>query len=97
MGEFGRTPGINPRTGRDHYPAAWSAVLAGGGIKGGQAVGSTTADGVAVKDRPVAVPDLIATACLALGLDPKKQNPSNVDRPIRLADPKAVPIKEALA
>jgi uncharacterized protein (DUF1501 family) len=97
MGEFGRTPKINPRQGRDHYPAAWSAVLGGGGIKGGQVVGATTKDGVAVEKRPVAVPDLIATVCLALGLNPKKQNPSNVDRPIRLADPAAAPIKEALA
>ena len=43
MGEFGRTPKINPSSGRDHYPNAWSTVLAGGGIKGGQVVGSTGA------------------------------------------------------
>jgi hypothetical protein len=97
MGEFGRTPGINPRNGRDHYPAAWSVVLGGGGIRGGQAVGRTSKDGSAVEDRPVSVPDLMATVCLALGLDPRKQNPSNVNRPIRLADPSAVPIKEVLA
>ncbi len=97
MGEFGRTPGINPRTGRDHYPAAWSVVLGGGGIAGGQVVGRTGKDGVAVEDRPVSVPDLMATVCLALGLDPKKQNQSNVNRPIRLADPSAEPIKEVLA
>jgi hypothetical protein len=97
MGEFGRTPGINPRNGRDHYPAAWSVVLGGGGIRGGQVVGRTSKDGSAVEDRPVAVPDLMATVCLALGLDPKKQNPSNVNRPIRLADPSAAPVKEVLA
>jgi uncharacterized protein (DUF1501 family) len=97
MGEFGRTPGINPRNGRDHYPAAWSVVLGGGGIKGGQAVGKTTADGMAVEERPVAVPDLMATVCLALGLDPRKQNMSNVARPIRLADPVAKPVKEVMA
>jgi hypothetical protein len=96
MGEFGRTPGINPRQGRDHYPAAWSVVLGGGGIKGGQVYGRTSKDGTTAEDRPVSVPDLMATICLALGLDPKKQNQSNVNRPIRLADPDAVPIKEIL-
>jgi hypothetical protein len=97
MGEFGRTPGINPRNGRDHYPAAWSVVLGGGGIRGGQTVGRTSRDGSTVEDRPVSVPDLMATVLLALGLDPKKQNQSNVNRPIRLADPAAVPVKEVLA
>jgi hypothetical protein len=96
MGEFGRTPGINPRNGRDHYPAAWSVVLGGGGIRGGQAVGKTSKDGQAVLERPVKVPDLVATICLALGLDPRKQNQSNVDRPIRLADPSAEAVKEVL-
>ncbi|WP_437194582.1 hypothetical protein [Planctomicrobium sp. SH527] len=46
---------------------------------------------------PVAVPDLLATICLALGLDPAKQNMSNVDRPIRLVDPEAKPITDALS
>jgi uncharacterized protein (DUF1501 family) len=97
MGEFGRTPGINPRNGRDHYPAAWSVVLGGGGINGAQVVGRTSNDGSAVEQRPIGVPDLMATICLALGLDPRKQNPSNVNRPIRLADPSAQAIREALA
>ncbi|OWK40550.1 DUF1501 domain-containing protein [Fimbriiglobus ruber] len=97
MGEFGRTPGINPRQGRDHYPNAWSVVLGGGGIVGGQSVGKTGKDGMAVEDRPVAVPDLLATVCLALGIDPRKQNLSNVNRPIRIADQSAKPIKEVLA
>ncbi len=97
MGEFGRTPKINPQQGRDHYPNAWSTVLAGGGIKGGQAVGKTSADGTTVEERPVSVPDLLATVCLALGLDPMKQNQSPIGRPIRLADPAAKPIKEIVA
>lgn len=96
MGEFGRTPGINPRQGRDHYPRAWSAVLGGAGIRGGQVVGRTGADGMLVEDRPVSTADLLATICLALGLDPKKQNISNVARPIRLVDPNAQPIAEIL-
>ncbi len=97
MGEFGRTPRINANTGRDHFPAAWTTVLAGGGIKGGQVVGRTSPDGMTVEERPVVVSDLLATICMALGLDPLKQNMSNVGRPIRLADPEANPISEVLA
>jgi hypothetical protein len=96
MGEFGRTPGINPRQGRDHYPVAWSVVLGGGGIQGGSVVGRTSKDGLLVEDRPVTVPDLMATIFLALGLVPGKQNMSNVGRPIRLADPAAKSLREIL-
>jgi hypothetical protein len=94
MGEFGRTPKINPSGGRDHYPQAWSTVLAGGGIHGGQAYGRTSADGTTVEDKPVTIPDLLATVCTALGIDPMNQNDSNVGRPIRVVDPAAKPIKE---
>jgi hypothetical protein len=96
MGEFGRTPIINPQVGRDHFPAAWSSVLCGGGIKGGQVVGKTSDDGMKVEDRPVSVQDLFSTICHVVGLDPMKQNVSNVGRPIRLADPTARPITEIL-
>ena len=96
MGEFGRTPTINRQGGRDHFPAAWSAVLGGGGINGGHVIGSTTFDGMRVGNHPVSVGDLLSTICLALGLDPSKQNMSNVGRPIRLADPEATPVKEVL-
>jgi hypothetical protein len=94
MGEFGRTPKINNNTGRDHYPNAWSTALAGGGIRTGQVVGRTSADGMTVTDRPVSVPDLLATIFKALEVDPFKQNLSNVGRPIRLVDPAARPIAE---
>ncbi|HKB42149.1 MAG TPA: DUF1501 domain-containing protein [Gemmataceae bacterium] len=97
MGEFGRTPQINGQAGRDHFPAAWTTVLGGGGIRGGQVVGKTSPDGVRVVERPVPVPDFMATVCRALGLDPTRQNLSNVGRPIRLADAEAKPIKEVLA
>jgi hypothetical protein len=97
MGEFGRTPKINLSAGRDHFPNAWTTVLAGGGIKGGQVIGRTSADGGTIEDRPVSVGDLIATVCLALGIDPRTQNVSNVGRPIRIADPDAKPIREAIA
>jgi len=97
MGEFGRTPVINPQRGRDHYPNVYSAVLAGGGIKGGQAYGKTGPDGVKATENPVPVPNFIATIAKALGLDHTKQNMSNVGRPIRIADAGSKPIKEVLA
>jgi hypothetical protein len=97
MGEFGRTPVVNPRQGRDHFPIAWSVVLGGGGIRGGQAFGDTGKDGMAPGERPVAVPDLLSTVCHALGIDPAKQNMSNVARPIRIVDLSAKPVKEVLA
>jgi hypothetical protein len=96
MGEFGRTPKINESAGRDHFPNAWSTVLAGGGIRGGQAIGNTGVDGEEVKDRPVSVPDLFATVIKGLGIDPSKQNIEDNGRPIRLVDLKANPIKEVL-
>lgn len=96
MGEFGRTPKINGRGGRDHWPATWSAVLAGGGIAGGQAHGSTSADGTAVEEKPVGVPDIVATVCQTIGIDPSKQNISSLGRPIRIAAPEAKPIAELL-
>ncbi len=97
MGEFGRTPKINANNGRDHFPAAWSTVLMGGGIRGGQAIGKTDSDGMRVADRPVAVGDFLATICAGLGIDPTKQNVSNIGRPIRIIEPKSSPIREALA
>ncbi len=94
MGEFGRTPVINANKGRDHWPNSWSTVLAGGGIKGGQAYGKTSADGTTIEEKPVTVPDLLATVCKTLGVDPEKQNNSNVGRPIRIVDKPGKVIKE---
>ncbi|MCS6866331.1 MAG: DUF1501 domain-containing protein [Gemmataceae bacterium] len=97
MGEFGRTPKINTGKGRDHYPNAWSTVLAGGGIKGGQAVGRTSADGTTVEERPISTADFLATVCCALGIDFEKPNMSNVGRPIRIVEKNAQPVTEVLA
>lgn len=96
MGEFGRTPKINGNTGRDHWPRAWSVALAGGGVGNGQVIGQTSADGTTVEEQPCAVPDLLATVAYRLGIDPLKQNPSNVNRPIRIADPEANLIEELI-
>jgi uncharacterized protein (DUF1501 family) len=86
MGEFGRTPNINPRTGRDHYPRAFNVALAGAGIKGGQVIGSTNAAGTDVANRPVLVPDLFCTFCKALKINPRKENISDLRRPIKIVD-----------
>ncbi|MDB4996049.1 MAG: hypothetical protein JWM74_3481, partial [Myxococcaceae bacterium] len=86
MGEFGRTPKINPNEGRDHFPAAWSAVLAGGGIRGGQAFGKTNEDGSKVVENALAVPHLFATMTTLLGLDPSKTVTSPIGRPIGMTE-----------
>jgi len=97
MGEFGRTPKFPRADGRDHWPNSFSAVLAGGGIKGGQVIGDTGPDGEGVKERPVTVPEFLATVCQALGIDHQKQNLSNVGRPIRIVAPGTKAVREALA
>ena len=96
MGEFGRTPRINPQKGRDHFANAWTAVIGGGGIKGGSVVGKTSPDGMTVVDRPANAPDILATVCRAIGIDHTKQNMSNVNRPIRIVDKVCNPITEVL-
>jgi hypothetical protein len=95
IGEFGRTPQINAQGGRDHFPAAWSCVLGGAGIRGGQAYGRTSADGTTVEEGKVDIGDILTTLVTALGLDPAKQNLSPLGRPIAIAEGKA--IKEILA
>ena len=97
MGEFGRTPRINGGGGRDHFPNAWSTVLCGGGIRGGQRFGRTSDSGNAVEENPVSTSQLLATVCRALDIDHTKQNMSNVGRPIRIVESGAEPIGELLA
>jgi uncharacterized protein (DUF1501 family) len=89
MGEFGRTPAINANAGRDHFPTAWSCVLGGGGIKGGQAYGSTSADGMQVEENPTQIGDVLATLCSALGVPPDSENLA-LDRPIKIAEGKPI-------
>lgn len=86
MGEFGRTPKINPRGGRDHYPRAFNVVLAGGGVKGGQVVGETDRGGVDVTHEPVGVSDLFRSLCHGLKVDPEQENMSSIGRPIKVVD-----------
>ncbi len=86
LGEFGRTPNINQNEGRDHFPNGWSAAIAGGGVRGGRAIGATSEDGTVVSERPVSVPDLFASLCFALGIDYDNQNYSRAGRPIRVVN-----------
>src|SRR5262249_49543219 len=86
LGDFGRTPNINGNGGRDHYPQCQSVVLAGGGVRGGLAVGATDADGVGVRDRAVTVPDLFRTIAVKLGLDPDERRIAPSGRPIKTVD-----------
>ncbi len=85
MGEFGRTPTINGNAGRDHFARAFSVAVAGGGVRGGQVIGSTDDTGNDVATRPVTVSDLFCSFYHALKIDPREQNDSN-GRPIFLVD-----------
>ncbi|HEX6961568.1 MAG TPA: DUF1501 domain-containing protein [Lacipirellula sp.] len=89
IGEFGRTPVINQMAGRDHFPAAWSCVFAGGGVAGGQAYGRTSADGMTVEEGQCAIGDVLATLSAALGVPPDTENITN-DRPIKIAEGKPI-------
>jgi hypothetical protein len=95
ISEFGRTPVINANAGRDHFPAAWSCVFAGGGIKGGQAYGKTSPDGMSVEENKVAIGDILATLCAALGVPSDHEEMTAMDRPIKLSE--GTPIHDILA
>ncbi len=87
-GEFGRTPKVGDSTpdGRGHWPPAMSALIAGGGLKMGQAVGSTNARGEVPKDRPYRVSQVLSTIYHALGIDPSQTFPSGSGRPMYVLD-----------
>lgn len=94
MGEFGRTPKVGKQGGRDHYPRAWSTVLAGAGIKAGQAVGRTDKEGGTVEERPISSVDFMATVCTALGINYQKNVYSRDKRPMRVVDKNEKVVKE---
>jgi uncharacterized protein (DUF1501 family) len=96
LSEFGRTPVINQDVGRDHFAAAWSVALAGGGIRGGTVYGQTDADGKTVTDREVNASDLAATIYRAAGIDPRSEYYAGL-RPVPLAKEDARVIEDILA
>lgn len=95
-GEFGRTPKVNPAGGRDHWPACWTSIFAGGGINGGQVVGSSDEIGATPKDRPVAAAEIAATVYHLMGLDLEMFLPAQLGRIVPLVDNNAQPIRELI-
>jgi hypothetical protein len=96
IGEFGRTPKVNKDAGRDHWPKAFSVVLAGGGIQGGRVIGATDKHAAEVTDRLITVEDLSATIFTALGVDITRINHTPEGRPISIVNG-GKPVAEALA
>jgi hypothetical protein len=94
MGEFGRTPKINPAGGRDHHPGVWSMLLGGGPIKGGRIVGESDELGYVPKTRPITPAEVAATILQGLGLDYHKELPGPQNRPLPLVDYGVEAIKE---
>ncbi|MBP3959907.1 DUF1501 domain-containing protein [Gemmata sp. G18] len=91
-GEFGRTPMVNKDAGRDHWPQVSCAILAGGGMKTGQAIGSTDRTGGTAKDRPVTFGDVFATLYHNMGLNAETTTINDpTGRPQYLAEGKALP------
>lgn len=84
MGEFGRTPKLNAAGGRDHWPRVFSVALAGGGVTGGQVIGSSDSIGESPRDRPVTPGDLVATIYQLLGIDPTLELKTPDGRPVRI-------------
>ena len=100
LGEFGRTADINIDGGRDHWSHCWSVTIGGGGIKGGQAVGSSDETGAYVADRMVSMGDLFATIYKAFGIDWRQEYMHPIGRPLKIAnsfdDETGTPIHELI-
>jgi hypothetical protein len=95
-GEFGRTPKINGGAGRDHWPPAMSALVAGGGLRMGQAIGKTSARGEHPVDRRYSAPQLLSTLYRAIGIDPSMTFPDGSGRPMYILDDRE-PVTELLS
>ncbi|MCI0463730.1 MAG: DUF1501 domain-containing protein [Gemmataceae bacterium] len=92
MGEFGRTPQLNPRGGRDHWPGCWTILFAGAGVRGGQVIGASDKTGAEPKDRPISPAEVAASIYHALGIDLNTRLPGPENRPMPLVE--AQPIAE---
>ena len=94
-GEFGRTPKINKDGGRDHWPNVSCALLAGGGMKTGQIIGSTDRLGGEAEDRPVSFPEVFSTLYHNMGINSSTTTvPDLTGRPQYLVDNNVQPIQE---
>ncbi|MHC4263400.1 MAG: DUF1501 domain-containing protein [Planctomycetota bacterium] len=96
LGEFGRTPKINASAGRDHWPRANCALLAGGGVRTGQVIGATDARGELPIERPVDPGELVSTVYHLLGMDRSAMYTTADGRRVRVLDPSLRPIEELL-
>ena len=96
MGEFGRTPKLNPAGGRDHWPRSFSVLLGGGGVAGGQIVGASDAVGEGPKERPVTPSDLVATLYRLLGIAPDLELRTDSGRPVRITPHQSQVISELI-
>ena len=90
--DFGRTPKINGNGGRDHYPAVYSQILAGGGIQGGQVYGSSDSDGAQPDEDPCTPSDFHATVYKALGIDPRAELKDHEGRPFQICSGQPLPL-----
>lgn len=82
MGEFGRTPKLNTRGGRDHWPRVFSVVMAGGGVPGGQVIGASDRVGESPSENPISPSDLARTIYALLGIDPEHELMTSDGRPV---------------
>jgi len=96
MGEFGRTPKLNAAGGRDHWPRVFSVLLAGGGVPGGQVIGTSDAVGESPSDRAVTPGDLAATIYTLLGIDPNLELHTDDGRPVRVTSSDSQVIRECV-
>ncbi len=94
MGEFGRTPKINPAGGRDHWPQCWTILYAGGKVRGGQVIGASDELGAFPQDRPVSPGEAVASIYAGLGIDLHTELAGPQGRPIPLVDSGVKPISE---
>jgi uncharacterized protein (DUF1501 family) len=85
-GDFGRTPKINDKAGRDHWPACGTVLMAGGGVAGGRDYGSSDATGAYPHDKPATPGDITATVFHALGFDPQSEIHDQLDRPLPISN-----------
>ena len=92
MGEFGRTPQLNPRGGRDHWPGVWSILFAGSNVRGGQVIGASDRTGSEPRDRPVNPAEVAASVYRGIGIDLGARLPGPENRPLPIIE--AEPVDE---